>query len=146
MWNTGGVGIAGAVRVDEGCVEFHVGSSRPRARVPVGNADVVGSTVLRDGCGHAVIVDGAVHPSTAGIEAVVGGVGAVCAALAFVGSIAEVCVGGTAGAPGPVVRRNSTCSSGVGGSEGRRHVGDVDVLIWMVHLDGVVRIRATTLL
>ena len=146
MWNSGGVGIAGAVRVNEGCVKFHVGSGGPRTLVLVRNADVVGSTVLRDGCRHAVVVDRAVHASTARKEAVVGGVRAVCTALAFVGAVPEVGIRGTAGAPGPVVGRNGTGSSGVGGSKGRRHVGDVDVFIGVVHLDGVVGIRASTLL
>ncbi len=136
-----GVGVARAVLVNKGSVELHVGGRGSRTLVLVRDADVVGSTVLRNRCGHAVVVDGAVHTATAREQAIVGGVLGVRTALALVGSVAEVGVGSTAGGPGPVVRSDVAGTGRIGCAERGRHVGHVDVLVGVILLDGVVRIR-----
>ena len=143
MGDAGRVGVARAVFVNEGCVEFHVGGRCSRTLVLVRDADVVVATVLRNGCRHAVVVHGAVHAAAAGELTVVGVVVGGGTALAFVSSIAEVSIGSTAGGPRPVVRSDVACTGRVGLAEGSGHVRDVDVFVRMVSFDGVMRVGAT---
>ena len=143
MGDAGRVGVARAVFVNEGCVEFHVGGRCSRTLVLVRDADVVVATVLRNGCRHAVVVHGAVHAAAAGELTVVGVVVGGGTALALVGSIAEVSIGSTAGGPCPVVGSNVACTGRVGLAEGSGHVRDVDVFVRMVSFDGVMRVGAT---
>ena len=143
MGDAGRVGVARAVFVNEGSVEFHVGGRCSRTLVLVRDADVVVATVLRNGCRHAVVVHGAVHAAAAGELTVVGVVVGGGTALALVGSIAEVSIGSTAGGPRPVVRSDVACTGRVGLAEGSGHVRDVDVFVRMVSFDGVMRVGAT---
>ena len=83
------------------------------------------------------------HAAAARKEAVVGGVSAVCTALSLVGSVTEVGIRSTASGPSPVVRSDTARTGRVGLAEGGGHVGDVDILVWMVLLDGMMSIRAT---
>ena len=139
--DAGGVGVARTVLVNQGCVEFHVGSRCSRTLVLVGDADVVVVTVLGNGSPHAVIVYACVHTATTGKETVVGGVLIVGTALSLVGSVAKVGIWSTASGPSPVVGSDVASTRRVGLSEGSRHVGDVHVLVRMVLLDGVVGVR-----
>ena len=83
------------------------------------------------------------HAAAARKEAVVCGVSAVCTALSLVGSVAEVGIWSTASGPSPVVRSNTACTGRVRCAEGGGHVGDVDIFVWMVLLDGMMSIGAT---
>ena len=140
------VGITCTILVDKSCIEFHVACSASRSCVLVRDVDVVVGTRLADGGSHTVIIDSAVHSTTAGEKRVVCGVLSVGTALTLVCPISEVRIRSTASCPCPVVWSNVACSCRIGITVGCGHVSDIDVFVWVVLLDRVVGVGTATCL